>query len=247
MGVNQVVLEVQKHQTREDHLVDVLVCSLVAKNRLCPNPIGLELFKKLVHLVKIVDDLKVCDDLESIGLEFTMKTGTGRLIFLAKLQSRYSFRLHLLVCAELWLCQWPTRIWPCHFDSICCCCLQDRRLMIAIIASCLRAAKFCSLGSRIACWHIALCLTFAFKMGKARLEEARVAIGFLQRFRICLKCKYGCACQARVIHDRHELVFRQDTPDLVILNQNNIEGMFVHLEGIAYEVFQMVDGLVRFD
>ena len=74
-------------------------------------------------------------------------------------------------------------------------------------------------------------------MRQTRLVEAGVAVRLLERLRVRLEGKYRRACEARVVHDGHELVLGKDPPDLIILDQNDVKRVLVHFEGLTDELF----------
>ena len=87
----------------------------------------------------------------------------------------------------------------------------------------------------------------ALQVRQARLVEARVAVGFFERLRVRLKRENGRARQTRIIHHGHELVLRQNSPDLIVLDQYDVERVLVDLESLTYELFQVINRFVRLD
>ena len=66
----------------------------------------------------------------------------------------------------------------------------------------------------------------------------------LQRRWLDLKRKNRRPGKASIIHHRHQLVLGQNAPDLIILDQHDIEAVLVDTESFANYLFEMIYRLV---
>ena len=82
---------------------------------------------------------------------------------------------------------------------------------------------------------------------KACLKEVWVSVISLQRVWLNLESENSRASKARVVHYRHQFILRQNTANLVILDENDVEAMFIDIEGLANSFLEMVDLLVALD
>ena len=72
-------------------------------------------------------------------------------------------------------------------------------------------------------------------------------VRLFQGLRVGFKGENRGASQRCVVEDRHELVLRQDAPDLIVLDQHDIERVLVDVEGLTNELLKVVDLLVTLD
>ena len=96
-------------------------------------------------------------------------------------------------------------------------------------------------------WLVSFNLLLALKVLQSRLVEAWMLVRLFQGLRVSFKGENRGASQRCVVEDRHELVLRQNAPDLIVLDQHDIERVLVDVEGLTNELLKVVDLLVTLD